>query len=40
VTLEQLRAIDPQADDLGPHGHNVMVEAPARVWDWMGAHSR
>ena len=40
VTLEQLRAIDPQADDLGPHGHNVMVEAPARVWDWVGAHSK
>lgn len=40
VTLEQLRAIDPQAEDLGPHGHNVMAEAPARMWDWMDAHSR
>ena len=38
VTMEQLRAIDPQAHDLGPHGHNVMVEAPARVWDWIGSH--
>ncbi|SEB04846.1 alpha/beta fold hydrolase [Variovorax sp. YR216] len=35
VTLEQLRAIDPDASDLGPHGHNVMVEAPATVWDWL-----
>ena len=38
VTLEQLRAIDPRADDLGPHGHNVMAEAPAKVWDWVDAH--
>jgi len=35
VSLEQLRAIDPLAQDLGPHGHNVMVEAPAQVWDWI-----
>jgi pimeloyl-ACP methyl ester carboxylesterase len=38
VTLAQLRAIDPHAQDLGPHGHNVMVEAPAQVWDWIGSH--
>ncbi|MEJ8814563.1 alpha/beta hydrolase [Variovorax ureilyticus] len=37
VTLEQLRAIDADASDLGPHGHNVMVEAPALVWDWVAA---
>lgn len=37
VTMEQLRAIDPQAQDLGPHGHNVMVEAPAQLWDWIEA---
>jgi hypothetical protein len=27
----------PDARELGPHGHNVMVEAPARVWDWVAA---
>ncbi|GAA4356024.1 alpha/beta fold hydrolase [Variovorax defluvii] len=37
VTLEQLRALDPGAQGLGPHGHNVMVEAPARVWDWVAS---
>lgn len=37
VTLEQTRSLDPDARDLGPHGHNVMVEAPARVWDWVAA---
>ncbi|MDR6888328.1 MULTISPECIES: alpha/beta fold hydrolase [Variovorax] len=37
VTLEQTRALDPDARDLGPHGHNVMIEAPAQVWDWMAA---
>ena len=35
VTLEQTRSLDPDARDLGPHGHNVMVEAPERVWDWV-----
>jgi len=37
VTMEQTRALDPDAADLGPHGHNVMVEAPARVWDWLAS---
>jgi pimeloyl-ACP methyl ester carboxylesterase len=37
VTMEQTRALDARATELGPHGHNVMVEAPGRVWDWMGA---
>jgi pimeloyl-ACP methyl ester carboxylesterase len=37
MTMEQLRALDPDASDLGPHGHNVMVEAPARVWDWVAS---
>jgi pimeloyl-ACP methyl ester carboxylesterase len=37
VTMEQLRALDPDASDLGPHCHNVMVEAPARVWDWIAS---
>lgn len=39
VTMEQLQAIDPQADNLGPYGHNVMVEAPMQVWGWMDAHA-
>lgn len=37
VTLEQTRTLDPDASDLGPHGHNVMVEAPERVWDWIAS---
>jgi len=37
VTLEQTRSLDPDARDLGPHGHNVMVEAPGAVWDWMAS---
>jgi pimeloyl-ACP methyl ester carboxylesterase len=38
VTMEQTRALDPNASELGPHGHNVMVEAPGRVWDWVASH--
>lgn len=37
VTLEQARSLDPGARDLGPHGHNVMVEAPGQVRDWMAS---
>lgn len=37
VTLEETRSIDPAATDLGPHGHNVMVEAPEAVWRWVCA---
>ncbi|MDM0004900.1 alpha/beta hydrolase [Variovorax sp. J22G73] len=37
VTMEQTRALDADATELGPHGHNVMVEAPARVWDWVSS---
>lgn len=37
VTTEQLRALDPDASELGAHGHNVMVEAPERVWDWVAS---
>jgi pimeloyl-ACP methyl ester carboxylesterase len=37
MTMAQLRALDTGARELGPHGHNVMVEAPARVWDWIAA---
>jgi pimeloyl-ACP methyl ester carboxylesterase len=36
VSLDQLRAFDPHAIDL-PGGHNVMVEAPDAVWDWIEA---
>jgi pimeloyl-ACP methyl ester carboxylesterase len=39
VTMEQTRALDPQARDLGPHGHNVMIEAPGTVWDWVASSS-
>ncbi|MGK6307850.1 alpha/beta fold hydrolase [Variovorax sp. DT-64] len=38
VTMAQTRSLDPGASDLGPHGHNVMVEAPGRVWDWVASH--
>ncbi len=34
VTLEQLKAFDPQARDLSG-GHNAMVENPGAVWDWI-----
>jgi len=37
VTMEQTRALDPDARDLGPHGHNVMIEAPEAVWDWVAS---
>lgn len=35
VTLEQLRAFDPDAADLTGLGHNAMVENPNAVWDWI-----
>jgi pimeloyl-ACP methyl ester carboxylesterase len=38
VTLEQTRALDPQAVDLGPYGHSVMVEAPQAFWSWAETH--
>jgi pimeloyl-ACP methyl ester carboxylesterase len=34
VSLEQLEVQDADARDL-PGGHNVMVENPSAVWDWM-----
>jgi pimeloyl-ACP methyl ester carboxylesterase len=37
VSLEDLRALHPSAVDLASGGHNVMVEAPDRVWDWIAA---
>ncbi len=37
VTMEQTRSLDPEARELGPHGHNVMVEAPGQVWDWVAS---
>jgi pimeloyl-ACP methyl ester carboxylesterase len=38
VTMAQTRALDPGASDLGPHGHNVMVEAPERIWGWVASY--
>jgi pimeloyl-ACP methyl ester carboxylesterase len=34
VSVEQLRAWDPQAQALAGLGHNAMVEDPDAVWDW------
>jgi len=34
VSHEQLAGYDANARDL-PGGHNVMVENPSAVWDWM-----
>lgn len=35
VTLEEKRALDPEAIDLGAHGHNVQVESAEAVWSWV-----
>ena len=40
VTIEQTRALDPQAVDLGPYGHSVMVEAPPVLWNWFEGRPR
>jgi pimeloyl-ACP methyl ester carboxylesterase len=41
VALDHLRSLDPSAEDLGVPGdrtgHNVMVEAPALMWEWFAA---
>lgn len=37
VTLDQLRSLDPTAVDLAARGHNVMIEAPAVLWEWLAA---
>jgi pimeloyl-ACP methyl ester carboxylesterase len=37
VTLDQLRSLDPTAVDLAARGHNVMIEAPGVLWQWLGA---
>ncbi|MBO9512472.1 MAG: alpha/beta hydrolase [Variovorax sp.] len=37
VTMAQTRTLDAGASDLGPFGHNVMVEAPERVWSWIAS---
>jgi pimeloyl-ACP methyl ester carboxylesterase len=37
VTLEDTRALDPEAVDLGTYGHNVLVESPETVWAWVAA---
>jgi pimeloyl-ACP methyl ester carboxylesterase len=38
VTLEDLRALDPAAKDLGAHGHNVQVESAETLWSWVEPH--
>jgi pimeloyl-ACP methyl ester carboxylesterase len=35
VTLDQLRAYDPNAVDIAGAGHNAMVEKPEAVWAWL-----
>jgi pimeloyl-ACP methyl ester carboxylesterase len=35
VTLAELRSVDLAAVDLNAQGHNVMVEAPAVIWEWL-----
>jgi pimeloyl-ACP methyl ester carboxylesterase len=35
VTLDQLRSVDPVAVHLDARGHNVMIEAPAVLWEWL-----
>jgi hypothetical protein len=37
VTLEDTRALDPGATDLGQYGHNVIVESPETLWTWVEA---
>jgi pimeloyl-ACP methyl ester carboxylesterase len=37
VTLDQLRSLVPSATDLDARGHNVMVDAPAVLWEWLAA---
>jgi pimeloyl-ACP methyl ester carboxylesterase len=37
VTLEDMRALDPGAVDLGQYGHNVLVESPETLWAWVEA---
>jgi len=38
VTLEDTRALDPTACDLGEYGHNVLVESPGTLWGWVEKH--
>jgi len=37
VSRDEIRALDPAARDLDGCGHNAMIEAPQRVWDWFSA---
>jgi len=37
VTLEQLRAYDPDAVNIASAGHNAMVERPDAVWAWLAS---
>jgi pimeloyl-ACP methyl ester carboxylesterase len=40
VTRDQLRAYDPNAEDIAGAGHNAMVEAPDAVWSWVCRHGQ
>jgi pimeloyl-ACP methyl ester carboxylesterase len=40
VTLDEKRALDPAAEDLGTCGHNVHVESPDALWSWVENRSR
>lgn len=35
VSLQQLKAFDPDALDIPNAGHNAMVDRPGAVWDWV-----
>jgi pimeloyl-ACP methyl ester carboxylesterase len=35
VSVEQLRALDPNARRIDGAGHNAMVDDPDAVWDWI-----
>ncbi len=36
VSIQQLLAFDQNASEIAAAGHNAMVDAPSRVWDWLG----
>lgn len=36
VSHEQLLAYDRDASDIPDAGHNAMVDAPSRIWNWLG----
>jgi pimeloyl-ACP methyl ester carboxylesterase len=40
VTRDQLRAYDPNAENIPGAGHNAMVETPDAVWSWVNRHAQ